>query len=395
MRIRLTREAIIPDQLRLARYERLPELGPRILFFSGGTALRDLSREIIRYSHNTIHLITPFDSGGSSAKLRQAFHMPAVGDIRNRLMALADTSLTGNPAIFNFFAHRFPKDAENDRLRSELELIIRGRHRLVQRIPDPMRKIVRNNIRFFQDHMPEHFDLRGASIGNLALTGGYLNNRRQLDPVIYLFSKLVQVRGEVRPVVNNDLHLAVTLANGETVVGQHMITGKESAPLPSPIRRMYLVKSLEDPQPARAKIRKKRAELIRSADLICYPMGSFFSSILANLLPEGVGRAVAENPCPKIFVPNGGGDPESIGLSLQDRLDFLIRGLTSDAPDRISPGDVLTHVLLDAHDKSLHGGKLQSADGSEFALIATRLANKQSRPLLDPRLLARALLSLV
>ncbi|MFW5836578.1 MAG: 2-phospho-L-lactate transferase CofD family protein, partial [Desulfovibrionaceae bacterium] len=109
MGTRLTREATIPDPMRLARYERIPELGPRILFFSGGTALRELSREIIRYTHNTIHLITPFDSGGSSAKLREAFHMPAVGDIRNRLMALADTSLTGNPAIFNFFAHRFPK----------------------------------------------------------------------------------------------------------------------------------------------------------------------------------------------------------------------------------------------------------------------------------------------
>jgi 2-phospho-L-lactate transferase/gluconeogenesis factor (CofD/UPF0052 family) len=155
------------------------------------------------------------------------------------------------------------------------------------------------------------------------------------------------------------------------------------------------VKSLKAPQPATAKLRKKRTELISKADLICYPMGSFFSSILATVLPEGVGRAVAENPCPKIFIPNAGEDPESIGLSLQNRLDFLIQGLTNDAPDRIAPGDVLTHVLMDLQDKSIPNGELRSADGSKFALIATRLASKQSQPLLDPRLLARALLSLV
>ena len=66
-----------------------PPLGPRLVFFTGGTALRDLSRQLIHYTHNSVHLVTPFDSGGSSAALRRSFAMPAVGDIRNRLLALA------------------------------------------------------------------------------------------------------------------------------------------------------------------------------------------------------------------------------------------------------------------------------------------------------------------
>jgi CofD-related protein of GAK system len=395
MRIQLTREATIPDPLRLARYERLPELGPRILFFSGGTALRGVSREIIRYTHNTIHLITPFDSGGSSAKLREAFHMPAVGDVRNRLMALADTSLTGNPAIFAFFSHRFPKNAENASLHQELDRMARGRQRLVNKIPDPMRKLIRNHLRRFQHHMPQDFDLRGASMGNLVLTGGYLNNRRQIDPVIYLFSKLVQVRGEVRPVVNNDVHLAADLDNGETIVGQHNMTGKETAPLDSPIRELRMVKSLEDPRPASAKLRKKRIELIRKAELICYPMGSFFTSLLANLLPEGVGRAVAGNPCPKLFIPNTGHDPELLGHTVQDQIDMLADRLVRDDPGRITPDDVLTHVLLDARDKRYPGLQLKQIVRKGFAPVSAQLASSRSEPLLDARLTAQALMSLV
>ncbi|MEG6550492.1 2-phospho-L-lactate transferase CofD family protein, partial [Desulfocurvibacter africanus] len=90
MRILVSRTTTLPDPIKLARFLRAPELGPKVLFFTGGTALKALSRRIIDYTHNSIHLITPFDSGGSSAKLRAAFDMPAVGDLRNRLMALAD-----------------------------------------------------------------------------------------------------------------------------------------------------------------------------------------------------------------------------------------------------------------------------------------------------------------
>ena len=56
-----------------------------IVFFSGGTALTETSRVLARYGLPAVHLITPFDSGGSSAVLRQAFNMPAVGDLRNRI----------------------------------------------------------------------------------------------------------------------------------------------------------------------------------------------------------------------------------------------------------------------------------------------------------------------
>ena len=104
--ITLTRRVMLPDDLRVARAESAPHLGPRILFFSGGSALNGIARRLKRYSYNTMHLITPFDSGGSSQELRLAFDMPAVGDLRSRLMALADETVLGQPDVYALFSHR-------------------------------------------------------------------------------------------------------------------------------------------------------------------------------------------------------------------------------------------------------------------------------------------------
>jgi len=393
MRIRITRDVTIPDRLKLERYRRTPELGPRILFFSGGTALRATSRELVRHTHNSIHLITPFDSGGSSAILRKAFAMPAVGDIRNRLMALADQTVQGNPVIFELFAHRLPQDADQGALHRDLEDMAGGRHPLVRPIPDPMRKIIRNHLHQFLHVMPESFDLRGASIGNLVLTAGYLTNRRQLDPVIFIFSKLVNVCGVVRPTLNKDLHLAVRLKNGTVLVGQHLVTGKTTSPIPSPIDDIWLARSLDDATPVTATIRGKIGDRIAEADLICYPPGSFFSSVIANLLPSGVGEAVAANACPKVFVPGTGPDPEARGLSVASRAGLLRHHLArSGAP----PGsDVLDHVIVDTKNGEYPGGvDKKGLKARGLSVVDCPLVSVRSAPNLDGLLLSEVLLSL-
>jgi len=347
-RVTISRTVNLPDPSRAALYRRAPELGPRILFFSGGTALRHLSETLIEYTSNSIHLITPFDSGGSSAVLRRAFAMPAVGDIRNRIMALADRSITGNPAVFDLFAYRLPKDASQEELAVRLGRMIAGEDQLVRRIPDPMRKIIRSHLRFFEQRRPDSFDLRGASIGNCILTGGYFNYNRMLDPVIYLFMQLVEARGVVRPIVTADLHLACALENGRVLLGQHLMTGKEAAPIDAPITRLWLVANLDDPAPATVRIREKTEILIRQADVICYPYGSFYSSLLANLLPQGVGAAVAATNCPKVYIPNLGHDPEQRGLTVAGQVARLLETLEGGCAKPCRREDLLRFVMVDS-----------------------------------------------
>ena len=203
-----------------------PDGGSRILFFSGGTALAPVAAELSRHTRNAVHVITTFDSGGSSAELRRAFDMPAVGDIRARIMALADRSLEGNPEIVELLGYRLPKDAGPEALHRELASLASGAHPLVAAIPEPMNEVVTQHLSAFRSLMPVDMDLAGASIGNLILTSGYLSLDRQLEPVVRVFSGMVQARGVVMPVADSCAHLCVRLENGEVIVGQHRFTGK-------------------------------------------------------------------------------------------------------------------------------------------------------------------------
>lgn len=414
--VRVSRTARVPDPLRVRRYHKAPEVGPRVLFFSGGTALTGVSRTLTRYTHHSIHLVTPFDSGGSSAKLRDAFSMPAIGDLRSRLMALADDSVLGHPDIYRLFTHRLPSEARQEMLQATLRELAAGRHPLSMAVAEPMRTLICHQLGFLIEAMPVDFDLRGASIGNLIIAGGYLNHHQQLDQIIFLFSKLVHVRGTVRAIINADCHLAVTLEDGRRIIGQHRITGKEVAPLQSPIARIHLVEagsrkgtsdSSEDvsnvqestARPVRPALHPNNRQLIDSAELICFPPGSFYSSVIANLLPSGVGRAILANPCPKVYVPNCCPDPEQTGKTLEQLVATLIDTLCADLD--ITRNDcpnehLLNIVLLDSQRGDYPGGvSIPALERMGVTVIDTRLISEQSAPYYDNELLVTALLSLV
>ena len=395
----ICRKITIPDQVRIKRYQRLPEFGPNILFFSGGTALNSTSKEVKNYTYNSTHLITTFDSGGSSAKLRKAFDMPAIGDLRSRLMALADDSIMGHPEVYQLFSHRFEKDKHQKNLVEQLQQMIDGKHPLMQEVLNPMRKLISNQLGYFQDNMPANFDLRGASIGNLILAGGYLNNQRQLDQIIFLFSKLVGVKGTVQSIVNENLHLSAQLENKLLIVGQHNLTGKEVPPIVSPIKKLQLVntkdnKKSEQKEDFKVKTTKAARKLISQAELICYPPGSFYSSLIANLLPCDVAAAIAKNSCAKVYIPNLGEDPEQLGMSLDSSVITLLDYLHSNAPNH-SDKQFLNFILYDskrANYQSKLSTKLMSDKGIQ--IIDTKLISKKSAPYYDEKLLTLALLSL-
>jgi CofD-related protein of GAK system len=391
----LTRAVRLPDDLRVTRSLRAPELGPRILFLSGGSALRPLSRVLKQYTHNSVHLITAFDSGGSSAQLRRAFSMPAIGDLRNRIVALADESMRGNPQIYKLFSYRLPAGLGPEPLLAEVARLIDGQHALVREIAEPMRRIVQTHLRYFVERMPAEFDLRGANIGNLLLAGGFLSHSRDLESVLYLFSKLLEVRGIVRPIVEDDVHLCADLADGTRVVGQHRLTGKEVDPIPDKVERLGLVRALDDPSPVTTAIGEKVQRHFEAADLICYPMGSFYSSVVANLLPRGVGRAIAEAGCPRVYVPNTGHDPEQRGMSVADSVDALWRHARADVGDELPLERVVNLVLLDRNPASYSIPiDLERLERMRAQVVSLELVTGASHPYIHPQRLTETLLSL-
>lgn len=323
-----------------------PDAGPAPLFFSGGTALGPVARALARRTRHARHIITPFDSGGSSAILRQAFAMPAVGDIRARILALADPSAPGAQPLIDLCATRLPVQAAPANLRQELAALAAGQHALLAGLTPDAQHEVRRLLAAFIDVMPPDLDLAGASLGNLMLAAGYMEHSRHLGRATQDFARLLQARGEVWPVVNANLHLAVRLGDGSRRIGQHRFTGKDPNhdPLPAPIREMELVDKLENPRPLCPHIHDRMRGCIESAALICYPVGSFFSSVLANLLPHGVGAAIRAAGCPKVFLPNPGPDYELRGLTLRDQVACILNTV-------LRPGDApclaLNTVLCD------------------------------------------------
>jgi len=379
----------------LENCRKTPELGPSVLFFSGGSALKEISRTLKQYSHNSIHMVTPFDSGGSSAELRQAFSMPSVGDLRNRLMSLADENINGHPQVYSLFTHRLPTDGHNGELMDELVSMIDGTNSMMESIPEPMHHLICIQLEHFKRSMPNSFDLRGASIGNLVLAGGYLHNNRGLDQITFLFTKLVGAKGIVRTTINESLHLIADLEDGSQIFGQHRFTGKQESHIRSPIKNISLSREPNQLVPAHPVISKTNRKLIDRAELICYPPGSFYSSLIANLLPKGVGSAISKNQAPKVFVPCLGHDPEQIGLSTNRSVEILLHYLKLDVGHNCPNSRLLNHVLIDSKNGN-YGSTISQSHMEELGiqLIDTTLITERSAPYYDPDLLVGTLLSL-
>jgi CofD-related protein of GAK system len=394
-KVQISRTATIPNPFVVRRYQKSPELGPRLVFFSGGSALNGLSRELKQYTHNSIHFVSPFDSGGSSAKLRQAFDMPAIGDLRSRLMALADETVLGHPEIVQLFSTRFPVDAEQSSLKQRLTSMLSGEDALVAAIAEPMRKLICAYLSEFFAKMPADFDLRGASIGNLIITGGYLSNHRDLDTIVFQFSQLVNALGEVRTITNDNFHLVAQLSNEQTLIGQHLITGKEVAPINAAVKDLSLSLSATTLTPAHSKLGLPNQQAIAQADLICYPPGSFYTSLIANLLPEGVGKAIANNGCPKVYVPNLAADPEQLGMSLEDAIKQILIYAGKDFAGQAKASDLLNYVMVDSKQGNYLGGiPTEYLKQQGITLIDVKLMNKASDKSYDEKRLVAALLSL-
>lgn len=331
-----------------------------LVFFSGGTALRPLSLYLAKAGVFSSHLISVFDSGGSSAVLRRTFAMPAVGDLRNRILALADPETSQE--VLEFCNLRLPPSGSHAELKEWLEFFASLSSPHWQLIPkaqkQPMWLALRNFIRV----MPEDFDLRNASLGNLMLAGIYLRSGGDLLSALAFFSQLLHIRGEVLPITLANAHLGAKLENGRLIVGQHQF-----ANLPAPVRELFLSvhesgKSLQDDvrfTPCHPPVYSECVKRLEEAALICFPMGSFYSSLLANLLVGGVGWAVSVSRAPKVFIPNSGTDCELAGLDVPGQVEMILKLLRADNPEA-SQEELLNYVLVDSHNGVYAGGMTAS-----------------------------------
>ena len=241
------------------------ERGPKIVAVGGGTGLSTMLRGLKKYTKNLTAIVTVADDGGGSGMLRQDLGMPPPGDIRHCMEALANTE----PVMEKLLTYRFTEGS-----------------------------------------------LAGQSFGNLILAA--LNGiTGSFEEAVTQMSHVLAITGRVIPVTSADVQLEAVFENGASVVGESKIYAckKEQD---CRIHHVALI-------PQRPAATPAALEAIGEADLILLGPGSLYTSVIPNLLVEGVAHAIAQSDAPKIYVCNiMTQDGETEGYTAADHLEALM-----------------------------------------------------------------------
>ena len=241
--------------------ERVLSVGPKVVAIGGGNGLPSLLRGLKHYTSNITAIVTVADDGGSSGRLRSELGILPPGDIRNCLVALADSEAV----MQQLMDYRFSTNGQLD----------------------------------------------GHSFGNI-LIAALASIGGDFSKGVEVAGQLMAIRGRVIPATFSDVTLIGSTVSGQRLIGESRVGS-------SPERLRSLVLMPPDP-PAHPEAVKA----IQDADLIVLGPGSLFTSIVPNLLVRGVASAIANSDALKIYVCNVAEEPEqTVGYSVADHLDVI------------------------------------------------------------------------
>lgn len=234
-----------------------------VVVIGGGTGLSSMLAGMKKIGDIQLTaIVTVADDGGSTGRIRSTYHVPAMGDIRHVLSAMSSENKT--PLMQALMDYRFE-----------------GRQ-----------------------------DVGGHSLGNLIflalmdLTGSFMGAVDEL-------SKVLDVKGKILPSTLDVATLYALMKDGTLVRGEKNIPTVDNA-----IEHVFYQEQVHPYQNA--------LEAIRKADLIIYGIGSLYTSIIPNLIIDGMARAIYDNPCPKVYFCNAMTQPgETDGYSLEDHVRAL------------------------------------------------------------------------
>jgi len=157
------------------------------------------------------------------------------------------------------------------------------------------------------DHRFKEGSLNGHAFGNLFImamadvTGNFEQALRESG-------KVLAVKGTLMPSTLQDVTLVASI-NGHTVEGESEIPKQNS-----PISHVFL-------KPDGVQVNPEAAQAILSAELIIVGPGSLYTSILPNLLVEGMVEAIKASPALKLYICNLAAQPgETEGYGIDDYL---------------------------------------------------------------------------
>lgn len=245
--------------------------GPRVVAIGGGNGLSTMLRGLKSRVGDLTAIVTVADDGGGSGMLRQDLGMLPPGDIRNCMQALANVE----PLMSQLLAYRFKEGS-----------------------------------------------LAGQCFGNLLLAAldGISDS---FDQAVARMSQVLAISGRVLPVTNANVQLEAAFENGTHVIGESKIFEFKK----QQDCRIRQVSLLPEHPPALPDA----LEAIRWADLIILGPGSLYTSVIPNLLVEGVCQAIERSHALKIYACNiMTQDGETEDMTAADHVEALMEhGLSS------------------------------------------------------------------
>lgn len=254
-----------------------------LVVIGGGTGLYTLLTGLKSFDFNISAIVATSDSGGSSGILRDEYGILPPGDIRRCLVALSGSEMI----LRKLFEHRFDKGG-----------------------------------------------LKGHSFGNLLITA-LTEITGSFDSAVQEAAKLLSVKGKVLPCTLDNASLCAELENGK-ILNDQVEVQTFKLKHNTKIKRLFL-------KPG-AMANNSAIKAIGEADLILLGPGSLFTSVLPNLLVEGIPEAIRNSKARKVYIPNimtEHGETDGFSASqhvkevekyLGGKLDFVLVN-TSKAPE--------------------------------------------------------------
>ena len=233
----------------------------KVVVMGGGTGISYLLRGLKDFPVDITAVITVSDNGSSTGKLREEFHIPAVGDIRKVITNLSQI----DEPIKDMMSYRFKTSS----------------------------------------------DLDGHAVGNLILTA-MLDITGSLKDSIASLSKLLDVRHKVLPISEeSNLTLMGLDTEGNIIEGEEQITQAHC----------QFEKIFYKNEP---KVLPEVLDAIEEADLIIFSMGSLYTSVLPNIICKEVKEAFNNAKAPIMYLSNIVTQPgETDGFTVGDHVKLL------------------------------------------------------------------------
>ena len=235
-------------------------MNKKVVVLGGGTGLSTLLKGLKMFPVDITAIVSVSDDGRSTGRLRDEFNIPAVGDVRQVLVALSETE----PLVEKLLNYRFNTTS----------------------------------------------DLNGHTVGNLLLTAAS-NITGNMSDGIEALSKVLNLRGKVVPLTEDNVTLMGRMCDDAIVEGEHNITECDKK-----IKEVFYKDAPE--------INSLALKAIKEANLIILSMGSVFTSIIPNLICKSVIDEIDKSSANIIYVCNMMTQPgETDGFKVSDHVRLL------------------------------------------------------------------------